>query len=505
MITTMDKAIQELRRRREQGEALGGPERIARQHARGLLTARERIDLLLDPGSPRVEVSPISGFGRVHGRLVAYHATDATYKGGAGGGGRRGPSVEEVARAAALPVIALLQEGGGNVQALMGSRLARRGAANSGSVMGRALARPRRGLRLRVALGNLYGPPNLGLCDLAFMSKISNCSITSPTLNKAAMGEVVSEAEMGSWEVHARLTGQVDVVGEDDPDTIRLTREAFNYLPGNVFEEPPIKWSGDPIDRRDEALLSIIPDNFRRPYDMYKVIKAVADDGVFFELLPHFGRAIITGLARMAGYPVGIVANQTLYQAGAIDADCFVKAKRLTDLCGTFHLPMLFFHDTPGVLTSRQQEHNRLQSKAMDFMVALAEADVPKVSIVVRKSYGLAYFVMNGSAPGNNFTFAWPTASIAFMAPEPAVRIAYRRQLAQTSDPAALEQTLGEPWRREAEPWQGAKMAGLDDIIDPRDTRRMVIKVLEYGMGAAKTAQRRWPSQKGIALGQQRK
>ena len=494
MAVDMDAAILELRRRREEGHALGGPERIARQHARGLLTARERIDLLLDPG-PRFEVTPIAGFGRVHGRPVAYHATDATVKGGAGNSRGQGRIVGELAKTAAMPFIELTQEGGGNIQALMGSRLARRAGGGGGSGMGKAMARPRRGLRFRVALGNLYGPPGVGLCDLSFMTKKTNASITSPTLNKAAMGEIVSEAELGSWEVHSKITGQIDVVGEDDADTIRLVREAFDYLPGNVFEEPPIRWSGDPIDRRDEALVSIIPDNVRRPYDMHRVVKCVVDDGVLFELTPHYGRGIITGLARMAGYPVGIIANHTLYQAGAIDNEAFVKAKRLTELCGTFHLPMIFFHDTPGVLTSLQQERNRLVTKGMDFMVAQAEADVPKVSIVVRKSYGLAYFVMNGSAPAHNFTFAWPTASIAFMAPEPAVRIAYRRQLAESSDPVELERTLGEEWRREAEPWQGAKMAGLDDVIDPRDTRRIIIQSLEFGMGAAKAAQRRWPPQ----------
>jgi acetyl-CoA carboxylase carboxyltransferase component len=174
----------------------------------------------------------------------------------------------------------------------------------------------------------------------------------------------------------------------------------------------------------------------------------------------------------------------------------FLKARRVAQLCGTFHLPILFFHDTPGVLTSRQQEHDSLITKGMDFMVALAEADVPKVSIVVRKSYGLAYFVMNGSAPANNFTFSWPTGSIAFMAPEPAVRIAYRHQLEAAADKAALEQTLGEPFRSQAEPWEGAKMAGLDDVIDPRDTRPLIIKCLEFGLGAGKAARRRWPPQR---------
>ncbi len=482
-------AILELRRRREQGLALGGPERIARQHARGLLSARERLDLLLDAG-PRFEVTPTAGFGRVDGRLVAYHATDATVKGGSGGAGayRRGRIVQRTANLAGLPLVDLAQGAGASVPEIMGSRLAGNGGGNLGTVM----AKPRRGLRLIAVLGNYFAPWNVALSDLAIMTKNSYCSIASPPVILEAIGETITEAELGGWEVQSKISGQIDAVGEDDPDGIRLLKEAFGYLPGNVYQDPPIKWSGDPVDRRDEALLSIVPDSPSRAFDMRRLLKHVVDDGILFELRAGYGRALVTALGRMAGHPVGIMANQPLHEAGSLDHEAFTKANRLVDLCGTFHLPMLFFQDVPGVLVGRRQEHNRILAKSMKYMTERVEADIPKVSIVVRKAYGMAYFAMNGSGPGRSFSFAWPSASIAFMGPEPAVRVTYRRQLEQAADQAAMMKQLTEQWRHTSEPWQAAKLAYLDDVIDPRDTRRVIIQALEYGRGATAAVRRRW-------------
>jgi acetyl-CoA carboxylase carboxyltransferase component len=311
----------------------------------------------------------------------------------------------------------------------MGSTLAGNGGGNLGTVM----ARPRRGLRLIAVLGNYFAPWNVGLSDLAFMSKGSYCAIASPTVIQEATGETISETELGGWQVQSRI-GQVDGVGEDDPDTIRLLKEVFSYLPGNVWEEPPVKWSGDPVNRRDEALLSIVPESMNRAYDMRRIIKSVVDNGKIFELQAGYGRSVVTALGRMAGYTVGIIANQPLHQAGSVESEGFVKAKRLVQLCTMFHIPLLYFQDTPGVLVGRQQEHNRVLANSMEYMIARVEADVPKVSIVVRKTYGMAYFVMNGTGPGRSFTFAWPSASIAFMGPEPAVRVTYRRELERAAE-----------------------------------------------------------------------
>lgn len=488
----MQGAIVELRRRREQALNLGGPERIARQHARGLLTARERLDILLDTG-PRFEVTPTSGFGRVEERLVAYHATDATVKGGSGGDGamHRARLVRSMANKAGLPLLDLAQGGGASIPGIMGSRL----AGNDGGVtLGTEMARPRRGLRLMAVLGNYFAPWSVGLSDLAIMTKNSYCAIASPPIIEEATGETITEAQLGGWEVQSKITGQIDVVGEDDPDAIRLMREVFSYLPGNVFEEPPIKWSGDPVERRDEALLSLVPDGISRAYDMRRLLRHVVDDGVLFELKPSYGRALIIALARMGGYPVGIIANQPLYEAGSLDHEAFFKAMRLIELCGTFHIPMLFFLDLPGVLVGSRQEHNQILAKSMKYMIALVEADVPKISVVVRKAYGLGYFAMNGSSAGRKFTFAWPSASIAFMGPEPGVRVVYRRQLEEAPDPRALLNSLAEQWRHTAEPWEAAKLGLIVDVIDPRDTRPLIVQALGYGLGIAKANKCRWPA-----------
>ena len=494
----MAAARERLRRKKEWALALGGLESVARHHAHGFLTARERIDLLLDPGTFQevgmlahsddpadAERSPgdgsLAGYGRVGGRLVGVHATDSTIKGGSGStvGGRRSGLVRHVARLAKFPTIDLKQGGGHRVGDIMTSRLAGNGAEGGGL----DLVRPRQTPHLVAIMGNSYGPAAVGPSDFGVMTKASICAIGSPNLISTAIGEQITPAELGGWEVQSQINGQIDAVAEDDAEAIRILKEALSYFPANSWEQPPVKLTRDPWDRREEALLGLVPDSPSRAYDIRKLIRCVVDDGDFFELKPDFARGLVTGFARMAGHPVAIFANQPLHGAGALDDEVFVKARRLAELCRDFHFPMLFFHDNPGLLIGRKVEHNAILSKAMDYMTARLEADVPKVSIVVRKSYGWAYFCMNGTGVGRSFTFCWPSAQMAFMGPEAGAKIMYRRDLAQAPDPQRFLAEVTAKWREEAAPWTAAELAFVDDVIDPRDTRPVIIRALQVATG----------------------
>lgn len=498
MAGRMAESIERLRRRREWALALGGPERVARFHAQGFLTARERLELLLDTGSFQeigmlthsedladAERSPgdgsIAGYGRIGGRQVGVHAADSTIKGGTGSavGGRRSGMVNRVARQVGFPTLDLKHGGGHRVGDIMSSRLAGVGAGSGGLEM----ARPRRVPHLVAIMGNSYGPGAVGPSDFGVMTKAAICAIGSPNLIETALGEKIAPAELGGWEVQSKTNGQIDAVAEDDANAIRILKEALSYFPSNGWEDPPVRPTSDPWDRRDEALLRIVPEIPTRAYDIRNMIKRVVDDGVFFELKPDFAKPLVTGFARMDGHPVAIFANQPLHGAGALNDEIFVKARRLAELCRDFHFPMLFFHDNPGLLIGRKVEHNAILSKAMDYMVARVEADVPKVSVIVRKSYGWAYFCMNGSGVGRSFTYCWPTAQMAFMGPEAGAKIMYRQQLAQVEDPKGFLDELTERWTAEAAPWKAASLAFIDDVIDPRDTRPVIIRALQVARG----------------------
>lgn len=505
-----EEDIKELERLRAWALAGGGPERIARQHARGRLTARERIEKLVDPGTffetgmlthaPEPEWAErtpgdgiICGWGKIEGRIVGVSANDPTVLGGSDGSevaNRKNARVAAFAHDKGYPHIELGEGGGGRIQNLMGWTIARIGAG-TGSAMnaGRNFGPEHRVPLLTAILGNSYGGSSFraGASDWVVMTKGSSMSISSPRLIEVAIGEKVTDDELGGPELHARTTGQVDMVADDEDTALNGIREMVGYLPSRASERAPLRATEDSPRRQEERLRTIVPPATNRAFDMHRLIRMFVDDGKFLAIKPDFGKAIITVLARLDGHSVGIIANNSLYNAGAIDVDASIKMTKFITLCNTFNVPLIFLHDVPGVLIGRQQEAQGIVGKIMDLMGAMGACKVPRISVIVRKSYGLAYLAMSGSYGPNTFTFAWPTARIGFMAPDAGVRVAYGGLLAKEDLTAAeLEaryQELIATWDAGSRPEGAAGAAYIDDIIDPADTRWTLIRALEVALG----------------------
>jgi acetyl-CoA carboxylase carboxyltransferase component len=472
----------ELRRRRERYYR-PDPDGVARQRKRGLLLPRERIELLLDAESEWQYGYSLShdgyvfGFGTVHGRPVAYRTWDPTTRGGAAGWAALRMSHQHTAllEMGALPLFNLTQSAGEEMTlSTLSSSFA---GGFKGGLMGSRFAASRRGLVLTAVLGRSFAPWTASYSDFAVMTQDAAMAIVSPLIMEQATGAKVDIHEVGGSEVQARVTGQIDRVAPDEVAAIGMLRDLFAYLPSNVWERPPVVRNGDPVDRTAPELCSLVPAYPNKAYDMRKVVEAVVDRDSFVEWSPDFGRSVITGLARMDGETVGIVANQPAVQAGVINVASLTKARRLLRMLGEFGIPLVTFADTPGVFTTKEEEHRRLLAVATEFMVERLRAQVPKVCVVTGKAIGLAYFAMSGTDP-EGITFAWPNAQISYIGPEGGVRVAYREELAAAEDPRALLDELAEPFRRAMNPWRGARTAGVDDIIDPAETRLHVVRAL---------------------------
>ncbi|MCC7364816.1 MAG: hypothetical protein IT303_10630 [Dehalococcoidia bacterium] len=501
--------MEQLRERRAWAAALGGPARVARQHERGRLTARERCLALVDPGSffetgmlahseePQYAGRTpgdgiITGYGRINGRMVAVQANDATVLGGSEGmeaAARKMARLHGFAAENGFPFIELSEGGGGRIGNLMGWQIARVGGFRRHSGTGGTTDPRYRIPRVTAVLGHAYGGSafSVGTSDFAVMSRGSTFSVSSPALIQVATGEVVSDEELGGVDVHTRITGLADGVGETEEETLQLVRRFIDLVPLSVNKGLPILPCDDPVTRRDESLRSIVPERAVRAFDIKRVVRSVLDTGSFLELKAEYGRSIVAGLGRVGGIPVGILANDSRYRAGAIDADAAKKMTKLMRLCNTFGLPMVFFHDVPGVLIGKQMEHEGIIEQIMGVMSELRNATVPRVAIIVRKSYGLAMLAMSASYDINCFTFAWPSARMGFMAPDAGVRIAYGHELGELgSDPAALQaryEELIRKWEEEGAPWEAAGWNYIEDVIDPAETREVVFRALEVGLG----------------------
>ncbi|MFN0145173.1 MAG: acyl-CoA carboxylase subunit beta [Dehalococcoidia bacterium] len=506
----MSDDLQELARMRAWAMAMGGPERIARQHSRSRLTARERIEKLLDPGTffetgmlthatePEwADRTPgdgiICGFGRIDNRIVGVSATDVTVLGGSDGSevaSRKNSRVMSFCHEKGYPHIELGEGGGGRIQNLMGWTIARIGAGTGSALAGGRHLPPEQRIPLLTAiLGNSYGGSSFraGTSDWVVMTEGSSMSISSPRLVQVAISETVTDEELGGPELHAKVTGQVDMVTADEDAALAAVREMVGFLPSRASDRPPLKPTNDSPQRRDEALATIVPPKINRAFDMLKVIRSVVDDGHFMPIKPEFAKATVCGFARLDGHSVGVIANNSMYMAGVISGDGAVKMTKFIQLCDTFNIPLLFFHDVPGVLIGKQQEAQGVIAKIMDLTGALAACKVPRLAVIVRKSYGLAYLAMSGSYAPNTFTFAWPSARIGFMAPDAGVRVAYGGQLEKEGlSPAELDQRYQElitTWEEGGRPWGAAGAAYVDDVIDPRDTRWTLIRALQVALG----------------------
>lgn len=502
--------IDELNGKRERALKMGGEERVERQHSQGKLTVRERLDRLCDKGSfvefgaladhmdPQLagKEAPadgvVTGVGRIDGRPVAVCAYDFTVMAGSMGniGEQKVSRIRAVALSQKIPFIWLLDSAGARIQQGVGSTFAGAGAlfreqvALSGVVpMVAAVMGP-------CAAGTAYIP---ALADVVFMVKgTGSMALGGSHLVKAAVGEDISDYEMGGPEVHCRVSGCADLEVEDDDACIEAIREYLGYFPSSNLEDVPTVATNDPTDRRVEDLYSIVPSSPKGTYDMYEVISRIVDGGDFFPIKPDFAQNVITVLARMGGRSVGIVANQPLVLGGALDNDSADKAARFVWLCDAFGLPLVFLQDVPGFIVGSAVEKQGIIRHGAKMLFAVSEATVPKVTVVIRKAYGAGYFVMNGRAYEADYIVAWPSAEISVMGPEGAVNIIFRKEIdaAPEDQRESVREARIAMIRSTIDPYIAAGHSQVDDLIDPADTRRAIIAGLS--ISERKVVDRPW-------------
>ena len=495
---TVEEKIAELDKRR--AEATGAPrEAVERQHDRGKLTARERIEILLDPGS-FVELDSmarhrahgfgiertrpygdgvVTGWGTIDGRKVFVFAQDFMVFGGSLGEvfSEKICKIMDLALETGAPVIGLNDSGGARIQEGVVS-LASYGYIFERNVRSSGVIPQISVIMGPCAGGAVYSP---AMTDFIFMTKeTSHMFITGPDVIKTVTGEEVTFEELGGAMTHASRSGIAHFVGEDERHTLQMVRYLMSFLPQNNLEDAPFFPPSDAADRREQGLVDIIPDSSNKPYDMRQVIKLVVDDGEWLEVFPHYAENILTGYARLNGHVVGIVANQPMHLAGCLDVTSSEKGARFVRTCDAFNIPLVVFVDVPGFLPGTNQEWGGIIRRGAKLLFAFTEATVPRIQVITRKAYGGAYVVMNSKSIRADIAFAWPTAEIAVMGPEGAVNIIFRKDLEKADDAkAARAEKIAEYTDRFANPYIAAERGYVDDVIDPRDTRPRLIGALE--------------------------
>src|SRR6478735_380513 len=501
----------DLEERRAKARLGGGEEKIARQHDAGKLTARERIDLLCTDfvelglharphfsqramdGREAPADGVITGWGQVDGRPVAIVAYDFTVMAGSMGmtGEIKVARIRELALTKRIPLVWLLDSAGARIQEAVGSLFAGTGHLFREEVIMSGVVPQVAALMGPCAAGTAYIP---GLADFVPMVKgRGSMALAGPHLVRAAVGEDVTQEELGGSRVHCRKSGVGDLEVADDAECIQAIKDYLSFLPSNNGQAPPRREVSDPVDRADDALLDVLPESNRKPYDMYEVITRIVDDGFYFDIKPQFAKTIITCFARFGGRPCGIVANQPRQLGGILDNDSADKAARFVNLCNAFGIPLLFLQDVPGFMVGTKVEQAGIIRHGAKMLHAVANATVPKITVVLRKAYGAGYYVMNGRAYEPDLIVAWPSAEISVMGAEGAVEIVMRRQVQAADDPAAQKAQLIEEYRKIIDVYRAASNFMIDDVIDPRETRPVVIKALE--MAANKTVDRPWKKQ----------
>ncbi|HET9590145.1 MAG TPA: acyl-CoA carboxylase subunit beta [Anaerolineales bacterium] len=490
---------QHLREQKVKSRLGGGPERIEAQHKKGRLTARERIDLLLDKGSFRevdafvqhrthdfgldrqkfMSDSVVTGWGTIEGRLVYVFSQDFTVFGGSLGEvhAEKICKIMDMAMKNGAPVIGLNDSGGARIQegvvALGGyADIFLRNTLASGVIPQiSAIMGPCAG-------GAVYSP---ALTDFIFMVRNSSYMfVTGPDVVKAVTHEEVSFEDLGGASVHSEKSGVCHIAADSEADTLYLIRKLLGYLPQNNMEDPPFILGGDDPLRMDESLDTMIPDDPGRPYDIKDLIRLIVDNGQFFEIHEQYAANIVVGFARLGGHSVGIVANQPAVLAGVLDIDASEKAARFVRFCDSFNIPIVTFVDVPGFLPGTVQEHNGIIRSGAKLLFAYCEATVPKLTVITRKAYGGAYDVMSSKHIRGDLNLAWPSAEIAVMGPEGAVNIIFRKELEKAKDPIRKKAELVAEYREKfASPYVAAERGYIDDVIEPRETRPRLINGLE--------------------------
>jgi acetyl-CoA carboxylase carboxyltransferase component len=495
----MSDPLAELVRRKEEALHAGSERAVQRQHARGKMTARERLEYLLDDGSfqeldmlarhrahglgmddhrPYTD-GVITGFGTIDGRRVCVFSQDFTVYGGSLGEvfGEKVHKVMDLAASVGVPMIGLNDGAGARIQEGVVSldmygQIFHRNVAGSGVI-------PQISVILGPCAGGaVYSP---AMTDFIFMvDELSHMAITGPDVVKAVTGENVTIEELGGATTHATRSGVCTFLAPDEKSCLDEVRHLLSFLPANHLDQPPVVESGDEPHRPTPELADLVPAASDQPYDVKKVVGAVVDGGGFLEYFAHWARNIVCGFARLDGHVIGVVANQPQVLAGVLDVDSSAKAARFVRTCDAFNIPLVTLVDVPGFLPGPDEEHGGIVRHGAKLLFACCEASVPRVQVVTRKAYGGAYVVMSSKSTGCDLAFAWPSAEIAVMAPEGAVDILHRRELADAADPQARRAELAEEYgRRHVNPYGAAERGYVDDVIDPADTRAVLVRSLE--------------------------
>lgn len=503
--------VEELESRRERARRLGGSEGVARQHAEGKLTVRERIELLSDPGSFRefmglmgsatyddlgrladfMPKGSVSGFCQVNGRQVVVTGGDFTVRGGAGGGsGSAGIGMELSAANRALewrvPYVRLLDAAGGSILpfAAMGRTYLPDGLWATAVEVQLLRTVP----VVSAALGAAAGINSVNLCLSHFSVMLKDKSQAfpgGPPVVRTALAIEITKEELGGSYLHTHVSGVADNLADSEEEALGLVRRFLSYLPQNVWEAPSRETCDDPVGRREEGLLSIIPKGRRRPYSAKALIEAVADKGSFFEIAPFYGRSRITGLARFNGYPVGVAANDIAHVGGATDVAAAAKVVRLLHLCDTFHLPFISFSDDPGMMVGPDAEREGIERAAADLTITVCDSQMPWATVVVGQCFGVSGMCQH--RPTGMFRrYAWPSASWGSMHIEGGTAAAFRREIANAADPEAKLRELEAHLQAVKSPFRTAEATG-QDIIDPRDTRELLCEFVEQAQPILRT------------------
>ncbi len=485
-----------------QAELGGGEKRIAKQHESGKLTARERINLLLDEGS-FIEMDKfvthrctdfgmekqkipgdgvVTGFGTINGRKIYIFAQDFTIFGGSlsGAYAEKVVKIMDLAMKHGVPLIGLNDSGGARIQegvvSLGGyADIFLRNTLASGVIPQISV------IMGPCAGGAVYSP---AITDFIIMvKKTSYMFITGPEVIKAVTHEDVTKEELGGAIAHSTKSGVCHLAGEDEKESLGMVRELLSFIPQNNADDPPYEPTDDDPLREDESLNEIVPDNPNKPYDIKEIINSVADDRYFFEIQEHFAPNIIVGFMRLGGHSVGVVANQPAHLAGVLDIDASIKGGRFVRFCDAFNIPLIVFEDVPGFLPGLDQEYGGIIKHGAKLLYAFCEATVPKLTVITRKSYGGAYCVMNSKHIRADFNFAYPTSEIAVMGPDGAVNIIFRNELKESDDPVTRKDELVADFRDKfSNPYKAAELGYVDEVIMPQQTRPRLIRALEMSM-----------------------
>jgi acetyl-CoA carboxylase carboxyltransferase component len=508
----IEERLEQLAALREQALHAGSEAAVERQHQRGKLTARERIELLLDPGS-FVELDMlarhrahgfgientrpltdgvVTGWGSVDGRKVFVFSQDFTLFGGSLGEvyAEKIHKVMDLAESVGAPIVGLNDGGGARIQEGVVS-LDAYGGIFSRNVKASGVIPQISVILGPCAGGAVYSP---ALTDFVVMVKgVSNMFITGPDVVKTVTGEDVTQEQLGGAMTHASKSGVAAFVYDDEPTALAQVRYLLSFLPANNLEDPPVFESDDPSDRECDGIIGLIPDAPNQPYDMKKVIAEIVDDGDFLEVNALWAMNIVCGFGRVDGHVVGIVGNQPQVLAGTLDIDASEKAARFVRTCDAFNVPLVTFVDVPGFLPGTDQEYGGIIRHGAKLLYAYCEATVPRVQVITRKAYGGAYVVMNSKSIGCDLAFAWPSAEVAVMGAPGAVNLIFRKELETADDPEAKRAELIEEYtERFANPYSAAERGYVDDVIDPRETRR----VLARSLAMLRTKREQLPSRK---------